>query len=152
MKRYLSRDIKKLLLWILILSFVVFYPMFISIYVFLPLFIGVMGYIMIIGIEQGKRSYIVVTLLYLINMDVNLSLPYFLMTIAILSVYLFIYPYLKHFRKCNICIAMFTVVMIDVVYLGVLLAYDFVFQTQNIVLGDILLYSLIIDLLVAVLL
>jgi hypothetical protein len=42
--------------------------------------------------------------------------------------------------------------MIDLVYLGSLLAYDFVFQTENIVLDDILLYPLVVDLLVAVML
>jgi len=145
-----NRYLQKLLLWILVLLFVLFYPMLISIYVFLPLFIGIMGYMLILGIDRGKLSYIVVSLLYLINMDINLSLPLFLVSIAILCVYVFFYPHFIHFRKCKVCTPFLTVLMIDLVYLLFLLAYDFVFQTENIVLDDILLYPLIVDLLVAV--
>jgi len=147
-----NRYLHKLLMWILVAIFVVFYPMLISIYVFLPLFIGIAGYMMILGIEQGKISYIVVSLLYLVNMDVNLSLPFFMVTIAILIVYLFFYPHFLHFRKCHVCTPLLTVLMIDMVYLGLLLSYDFVFGTENVALDDILFYPLIVDLLVAVLL
>ena len=142
--------LQKALLWILVLFFVLFYPMLISIYVFLPLFIGIMGYVLILGIDKGKVSYIVVSLLYLLNMDINLSLPFLLVTIAILFVYIFFYPHFIHFRKCKVCTPFLTVLMIDLVYLGFLLAYDFIFQTENIVLDDILLYPLVVDLLVAV--
>lgn len=147
-----NRYLHRLLMWMLVVLFVVFYPMLISIYVFLPLFIGIMGYILILGIEQGKISYILVSLLYLVNMDVNLSLPFFMTSIAILVVYLFFYPRFLYFRKCHVCTPLLTVFMIDIVYLGSLLAYDFVFGTENIVLDDILLYPLVVDLLVAVLL
>ncbi len=147
-----NRYLHRLLMWMLVALFVVFYPMLISIYVFLPLFIGIMGYILILGIEEGKISYILVSLLYLVNMDVNLSLPFFMTSIAILVVYLFFYPHFLHFRKCHVCTPLLTVFMIDMVYLGSLLAYDFVFGTENIVLDDILLYPLVVDLLVAVLL
>jgi len=146
----MTHILRRALLWILIVMFVLFYPMIISIYVFLPLFIGVMGYIMILGIEEGRIVYIIVSLLYLVNMDINLSLPFFLVSIAILFVYLFMYPYFVHFRKCKVCTPLLTVLMIDLVYLGSLLAYDFVFQTENIILDDILLYPLVVDLLVAV--
>ncbi len=148
----MTRYLQKLLLWILVILFVLFYPMIISIYVYLPLFIGVMGYILIRGIDQGRISYIVISLLYLINMDINLSLPFFLVSIAILFVYIFMYPHFVHFRKCKVCTPFLTVLMIDLVYLGFLLAYDFVFQTENIILDDILLYPLVVDLLMAVIL
>ncbi|MCF6206653.1 MAG: hypothetical protein L3J47_07160, partial [Sulfurovum sp.] len=147
-----TRYLQNLLLWLLVILFVLFYPMFISIYVYLPLFIGVMGYILIRGIDQGRISYIVISLLYLINMDINLSLPFFLVSIAILFVYIFMYPHFVHFRKCKVCTPFLTVLMIDLVYLGFLLAYDFVFQTENIILDDILLYPLVVDLLMAVIL
>jgi len=147
-----NRYLHRALMWMLVVIFVVFYPMLISIYVFLPLFIGIAGYMMILGIEQGRVSYIVVSLLYLVNMDVNLSLPFFMVTIAILIVYLFFYPHFLHFRKCHVCTPLLTVLMVDMVYLGLLLSYDFVFGTENVVLDDILFYPLIVDLLVAVLL
>jgi len=141
-----------MLLWMLVFLFILFYPMLISIYVFLPLFIGIMGYLLIMGIDRGKFSYILISLLYLINLDINLSLPFFLVTIAILTVYVFLYPHFTHFRSCKVCTPFLTVLMIDLVYLGFLLAYDFIFQTENIVLDDILLYPLVVDLLVAVIL
>lgn len=142
----------KTLLWLLALVFAVFYPMMISIYVFLPLFIGVAGYILILGIEQKRVSFIVIPLLYLINMDVNLSLPFFIISIAIMIVYLFFYPYFSQLRRCRFCVPLLTVFMVDIVYLGLLLGYDFVFNTESIVLDDILLYPLVVDLLVAVIL
>jgi hypothetical protein len=144
--------LQKLLLWIVVLTFVLFYPMLISIYVFLPLFIGIMGYFLILGIEQGRLSYVIVSLLYLLNMDINLSLPFLLVTIAILFVYIFFYPHLVHFRKCKVCTPFLTVLLIDLTYFGFLVGYDFIFQTENIVLDDILLYPLVVDLLVAVIL
>lgn len=144
--------LKRFLIWTVMILFVLFYPMMISIYVFLPLFIGVAGYMLIVGVERGKISYMLFSLLYLINMDLNLSLPFLLDLIAILFVYVVLYPYLTHFRRCHVCTPFLTVLMIDLVYLGTLLLYDFVFQTENIVLDDILLYPLIVDLLVAVVL
>jgi len=144
--------LQKILLWIVVLTFVLFYPMLISIYVFLPLFIGIMGYFLILGIEQGRLSYVIVSLLYLLNMDINLSLPFLLVTIAILFVYIFFYPHLIHFRKCKVCTPFLTVLLIDLTYFAFLVGYDFIFQTENIVLDDILLYPLVVDLLVAVIL
>jgi len=126
--------------------------MLISIYVFLPLLIGVMGYILIQGIEQKKTSYISMAVIYFINLEVNLSLPFFLTIISSLLVYLLFYHYLIYFRKCRICTPILSVILIDVVYLGFLLSYDFIFQTTTIVLDNILLYSLIVDFLIVVIL
>jgi len=140
------------LVWIAILSFVLFYPMFISMYVFLPLLIGIMGYVMILGIEEKNLSYILISILYFINLEANLSLPYFLIIMVVLLVYLIFYDYLKYFRTCSICRPIFSVILIDIVYLGTLLAYDFVFHGTSIVLDEILFYSLIVDILVVVIL
>jgi len=126
--------------------------MLISIYVFLPLLIGVMGYVFIQGIEKGKTRYIFVAIIYFINLEVNLSLPFFLIFISSLLVYVLFYHSLLYFRKCRICRPVLSVLLIDVVYLGSLLSYDFIFQTNSIVLDNILLYSLIVDLLIVVIL
>lgn len=139
-------------LWLSVLLFIVFYPMLISIYVFLPLLIGVMGYVLIQGIEEGKTRYIFVAIIYFINLEVNLSLPFFLIFISSLLVYVIFYHSLIHFNKCRICRPILSVMLINAVYLGSLLSYDFIFQTNSIVLDDILLYSLIVDLLVVVIL
>ena len=139
-------------IWLAVLLFIIFYPMLISIYVFLPLLIGVMGYILMQGIEKGKIHYIFISLVYFINLEVNLSLPFFLIVISSLLVYVLFYHSLIHFRDCMICRPVLSVLLIDGVYLGSLLAYDFIFQTNSIVLDNILLYSLIIDLLLVVIL
>jgi len=144
--------IMKLLFWLLITAFVLFYPMLISFYVFLPLLVGVMGYIFIEGVNRGKWIYIFLTLVYFVNLEVNLSLPFFLILISVLIVYMLFYGTLTHLKKCKICTPLITVFLIDVVYLGVLLAYDFIFGTSSIVLDTILLYSLVVDLLVVVVL
>lgn len=140
------------LLWFVIGLFILFYPMLISIYVFLPLFIGVMGYIFILGIEEGKFHYIVMSMIYFLNLEVNLSLPFFLISISSLLVYVIFYQKLTHFRRCKVCSLIITVLLLDTVYLGCLLGYDFIFQTTSVVLDSILLYSLVVDVLVVIIL
>jgi len=147
-----SKGIQSPVMWLLVSIFVAFYPMMISIYVFLPLFIGLMGYMMIYGIEKGKWFYILISLIYFINLEANLSLPFFLTIIATLTVYILFYHNLGFFKRCSVCIAVITVFLIDVVYLGILLGYDFIFQTQSVILDKILLYSLIADILIVVIL
>ena len=139
------------LLWSLALAFVIFYPMLISIYVFLPLLVGVMGYVLMMGIEKNRLSYFVIPLVYFINLEANLSLPYFLTIIAALLVYVLVFRHLDMFRKCVICRPILSVVLMDLIYLGLLVSYDYIFGTSSIVLDNILLYSLIVDLLVVVL-
>ena len=148
----LNKSLTLTFIWLSVFTFIVFYPMFISIYVFLPLLIGVMGYILIQGIEKGKTRYIFIAIIYFANLDINLSLPFFLISISSLLVYVLFYHSLLHFRKCVICRPILTVLLIDAVYLGSLLSYDFIFQTNSVVLDNILLYSLIIDLLIVVIL
>ena len=148
----LNRSLYFSFIWLSVLLFTVFYPMLISIYVFLPLLIGVMGYVFIQGIEKGKTRYIFVAIIYFINLEVNLSLPFFLIFISSLLVYVLFYHSLLYFRKCRICRPVLSVLLIDAVYLGSLLSYDFIFQTNSIVLDNILLYSLIVDLLIVVIL
>ena len=137
---------------VFILLFVLFYPMLVSIYVFLPLTIGIIGYIMILGIEERRFYYILISILYFINLEVNLSLPFFLNIISVLIIYAMFYHNLGHFKKCQICKPIILVVLIDFIYLGILISYDFIFQTISVKLDYILLYSLIVDMLVVIIL
>jgi len=146
------KSIQLPIIWISVILFIIFYPMLISIYVFLPLLIGVMGYVLMQGIDKGKFSYILIAVLYFINLEVNLSLPFFLTIISSLLVYVLFYHYLTHFRRCRICRPIISVLLLDALYLGSLLSYDFIFQSHSIVLDNILLYSLVVDLLVVVIL
>jgi len=140
-------QVKSFLLWITILTFVIFYPMLISIYVFLPLMIGFMGYLFILGIENSKTSYILIALAYLINLEVNLSLPLFLTILTIIFFFTAIYPILLILKSCKICIATLSVLFIDLLYFIMLLGYDFIFDESSIVVDQLLLYSLFVDML-----
>ena len=143
---------QKSLIWLAIGLFVFFYPMLISIYVFLPLFIGAMSYMFVLGLEKEKTAYILISIFFMINIEVNLSLPSFLILISSLLFFVLIYPYLKHFRRCKVCKPILSVLLLDLMYLASLFAYDFVFETQSVVLDEILLYSLVVDMLIVVLL
>jgi len=139
------------LIWIGVLLFISFYPMLVSIYVFLPLFIGFMAYLLVVGIDKNKSSFMLIAIIFMLNLEVNLSLPLFLIIISTLLFYVLVYPNLKYFRNCKICRPLLSVIILDMMYLGCLFAFDFVFQTQSIVLDTILLYSLIVDMLIVVL-
>lgn len=149
---YVTKTQFGLVFWLFAVLFIFLYPMFISIYVFLPLLIGAMGYMLVQGLERERTPFILLAIIYMINLEVNLSLPIFLIIISTLLFYVIFYPYLKHFRKCKVCRPLLSVVLLDIMYLGCLFFYDFIFQTKSIVLDDILLYSLIVDMLVVVIL
>jgi len=132
--------------------FTLFYPMLISIYVFLPLFIGAMSYALIEGLEKRKTGYLFFAIIFLINLEVNLSLPLFLTIISAFVFYITLYPSLKQFRHCYVCKRFLSVLLLDILYLLALFFFDFVFETQSIVLDEILLYSLLVDIMIVMLL
>lgn len=139
-------------LWLLGILFILFYPMLISIYVFLPLLIGVMGYMLVYGIEEGKVSFVLIAIVYMLNLEINLSLPHLLLLLSSLLFYALVYPSLKYFGRCKVCRPLLSVFFLDIIYLMCLFSYDFIFQTQSIVLDKLLLYSLLVDALVVVIL
>jgi hypothetical protein len=136
---------------IVVVLFILFYPMLISIYVFLPLFIGAMSYILVLGLDKEKSLSLPIAIIYLINLEVNLSLPLFLTIISSFMFYVTIYPSLRHFRRCKICKPLLSVLVLDFFYLGALFMFDFIFQTHSIELDALLLYTLIVDVLMVVL-
>jgi len=143
----------KTLLFISSLFFMIaIYPMLISIYVTLPLFIGFAGFMIVKGLEGAKWRYIFLALLYLTNLEINLSLPLFMTLLASLIAYLVIYPHLNLIKQCQGCVAFIMVVSIDLIYFGLLVTYDFIFNTKSIGINLLLLYSLTMDAIVAVLL
>jgi len=152
MKESSMRPVWLTFLWLIIISFIVFYPMLISIYVFLPLMIGFMGYILILGVDKPRISYVFVSLVYLINMEVNLSLPLFLSVLAIMLFYALVYPHLHVLKKCKVCIPLLSVIFIDLLYFIILIGYDFIFDESSIVIDQLLLYSLVVDMLMVFLL
>jgi len=141
-----------ILFWATIGCFILLYPILISMYVFLPLFIGFAGYMVIWGIDGHGVRYIWFPLLYLLNLEANLSLPMFLSLLAILLFYLTLYERIRYFKRCSVCVGLLSVVAIDIYYFILLLGYDFIFDTTSIFINSLLLYSLIFDLIFVVLL
>ncbi len=121
-------------------------------YVFLPLFIGLAGYMVIRGIDGHGVRYIWFPLLYLLNLEANLSLPMFLSLLAILLFYLTLYEKIRYFKRCSVCVGLLSVVAIDIYYFVLILGYDFMFDTTSIFIDSLLVYSLVFDLIFVVLL
>jgi hypothetical protein len=140
----------KIALGIFLVLFVLFYPMLISIYVFLPLFIGFSGWTLVRGIEGAGVFHILVPLLYLINLEINLSLPLLMTPFAALLYYLTLYDRVLVLKKCSVCVAVISVVAIDLYYLGSLFVYDMLMDTSSIVIDPLLWYSLAADMILAV--
>ena len=152
MNSYQKKTYHRVFFWFFFSLFVCFYPMIISIYVFFPLFIGVMGYLFIYGVENKQPIYVLWAFVYMVNLELNLSLPIFLMITSSLLFYLLFYFLVLKLEICKVCKALLSVVLLDFIYLGLLFGFDFVFQTQSIILDKLLLYSLFLDMLVVVVL
>jgi len=126
--------------------------MLISIYVFFPLLIGFMGWLILQGIDGKKGyAYVIFPLVYLLNLEINLSLPLFLTLFATLLYYLTLYKHVLYLKRCKVCVSVMSVVLIDLFYVGALTGYDLLMDTSSIVYGDLLWYSLIADIILAVL-
>jgi len=126
--------------------------MLVSIYVTMPLFIGFAGYLILQGLDGKGWRYILFPLLYLLNLEINLSLPLLLSLLAVLAYYLFLYPSVLFFKRCRVCVALISVLSIDLIYFGLIMTYDFIFEIQSIQVNLLLLYSLTMDAILAVLL
>ena len=138
--------------WLGIFALVLLYPMLVSVYVTLPLFIGFAGYLILRGLEGEGWRYLLLPLFYLLNLEINLSLPLMLSLAAVLVYYLVLYPSVLFLKRCPLCVAFLSVLFIDLIYLGLIEIYDFIFTTSSITVNKQLVYSLLMDLLAAVLL
>ena len=136
---------------IVLMIFVILYPMLVSIYVFLPLFIGFSGWMILRGVEGAGLMYVVIPLVYLINLEINLSLPLMMVVLATLVYYLTLYERVMILKRCKFCVAILSVILIDGYYYGALMVYDLLMDTSSIVIDKLLWYSLIADIVLAVL-
>ncbi len=137
--------------WALIVAIIILYPILISIHVYFPLFIGLAGYLIIWGFEGHGVRFVWLPLAYLINLEVNLSLPLFLTLLAVLTFYLTLYEKIRYFKRCTVCVGLFSVIFIDLYYFIFVVGYDFMFDTSSIIIDSLLLYSLVFDLIFVVL-
>lgn len=134
------------------LAVIMLYPMLISIYVVLPLFIGFAGLMFIIGLEKEKFLYTLFSAAYMINLEINLSLPLFLLLISTMIFYLFFSKKLLFIKLCRVCVYIVTVVAINMIYLLILGAYDTITQQHSINYDGLILVSVVYDIIAAVLL
>jgi hypothetical protein len=146
-----QRLLLRIVLVLAIALFVLLYPVLISVYVFLPLFVGYAGWLLIRGFEGDGGWYIVPPLIYLINLEVNLSLPLLMSLFATLLYYLVLYDRVLYLKRCKVCVAIISVAAIDGLYLLTLTTYDALMDTTTLVLSSLQWYSLIADIVMVVL-
>ncbi len=133
------------------LAVVLLYPMLISIYVVLPLFIGFAGLMFIIGIDKEKFWYTSLAAIYMLNLEINLSLPLFLLLISSMIFYIFFRQKLFFIKLCKICVNVITVISINLIYFITLAIYDLITQQHSINYDGIIIVSVIYDIIAAVL-
>jgi len=139
--------------WLVIVAtilFAIFYPIFISIYVYLPILIGFAGFMMVLGLEGRGSWYVVVPIIYFINLEVNLSLPMMLLLFSVLLFYLTMYERIRYFKRCPVCVKLLSVLAINIYYILILLGYDFLFDATSLNLDYKVVYSILFDMLLVV--
>jgi len=134
-----------------LILFVAIYPLVVSMHTMLPPLIGLAGYALIVNIEK-ERTYAFAPLIYLLSLDLNLSLPLFFSIFIIMIVYMFIYKPIKRLVRCKVCALFSLIVIIDSLYYVSLFLYDFLFNTSTVLADMLLIYYIVIDMLLGVLL
>jgi len=130
---------------------IIVYPMLISMYVTLPLFVGFAGLMMVIGIEEERRAYTLFALIYMLNLEINLSLPMFIMPISVMVFYIFIKDKLAIIKLCKICVRVVSVILINAIYFFILANYDFITDQSSVNYDSLLLSSVLFDIIAVVL-
>jgi len=132
----------RLFIW----SFVLLYPTIASIYAFSPPLLGIASFILIEALEKKDIEHIFMVLVYLLNIDVNFSMPLFLSLLATLLIYTLVYPRLNVFLHCKICVAGLIVVIFNLLYLEMVLIYSYVFKELILEIDALLVAYFVFDL------
>jgi len=130
---------------------VIGYPFLVSIYSMLPPLIGLAGYIIISNVDKNKL-YALAGMVYLLNLELNLTLPTLLSIFVVIMTYVFLYSKLKLLIHCQVCFLFAMIVIVDTLYYMTLFLYDAMFQTTTVVSDMMLVYYIIVDIFVGVLL
>jgi len=148
-----QKEQKKLsfLQWTSLVSLVAFYPILVSIYTMLPPLIGLVGYIVVTNMDKN-RIYALAGMLYLVNLDLNLTLPLLLSVFMVVMVQVLIYPRLKLLIYCQVCLFLILIVVIDFLYYFSLFIYDFIFNSSTIIADVMLIFYIVVDVMIGVLL
>lgn len=150
-KHYIDIDKEKLtfIQKILLISFVLFYPFLVSIYTMLPPLIGLVGYVIMSNLNKNI-IYTWGSFVYLLNLELNSSLPVLLSFFIIIVLYSMVYSSLKLLIRCRVCLIFTLIILIDSVYYISLFLYDIVFDTSSIIGDIVLVYYIVIDILIGV--
>jgi len=151
MKHYIDIDKERLTLLqkIFLVSIVLFYPFLISIYTMLPPLIGLVGYIIISNLDKNI-IYAWGGFFYLLNLELNSSLPILLSFFIIITVYSLVYSTLKLLIRCRVCLIFTLIIIIDFSYYLGLFLYDIIFDTSSVIGDMLLIYYMAIDILIGV--
>jgi len=141
----------KFLEWIGIIFIVGFYPMLVSIYPLLPPFIGIAGLVIIYNTDKNI-VYPLSGMLYLVNLDLNLTLPFLLSIFSAIFIKIFIYSPAKLMIRCKVCLNLFMILLVDAFYYIGLFLYDIILDTKTIVADPILTYYILSDFIIGFLL
>jgi len=141
----------KFLEWVFIIFMVGFYPMLVSIYPLLPPFIGIAGLVIIYNTDKNI-VYPLSGMLYLVNLDLNLTLPFLLSIFSVIFIKIFIYHNAKLMIRCKVCLTLFLILLVDAFYYIALFLYDIILDTKTIVGDPILTYYILSDFIIGFLL
>jgi hypothetical protein len=130
---------------------VVGYPILVSIYTMLPPLIGVVGYLIVSNIDRNK-VYALSGMLYLLNLELNLTLPMLLSIFVVVITYIFLYSPLKLLIRCKVCFLFTMIMIIDTFYYSVLFLYDAMFQSTTVIVDMMLVYYIMVDIFIGVML
>jgi len=148
---YQEREGLEFIEWSVIIFFVVIYPMLVSIYPLLPPLFGIAGLIIINNINKNI-IYTISTMLYLIHLDLNLSLPFMLSVFSILLINTFIYPTAKLMIRCRVCLGLFLIILVDIFYYFNLFIYDLILSATTVIADSMLSFYIFVDVIIGLLL
>jgi len=148
---YRDRYSLKFLEWVFIIFMVGFYPMLVSIYPLLPPLIGIVGLVIIHNMDKNI-VYPLSGMLYLVNLDLNLTLPFMLSIFSVIFIKIFIYHSAKLMIRCKVCLTLFIILLVDAFYYISLFLYDIILDTKTIVGDPILTYYILSDFIIGFLL
>jgi len=134
---------------LLVGSLILFYPFLVSMYTMLPPLVGLVGYLIIYNLNKNT-FYPLGGFVYLLNLELNSSLPLLLSTFIIILVYIFLYSTLKLLIRCRVCLLFALIVIIDFSYYMALFIYDIIFNTSTVVGDMLLIYYIVVDIFIGV--
>ena len=148
---YRDRYSLKFLEWVFIIFIVVFYPMLVSIYPLLPPLIGIAGLVIIYNMDKNI-VYPLSGMLYLVHLDLNLTLPFLLSIFSVIFIKIFIHHSAKLMIRCRVCLNLFLILLVDAFYYIGLFLYDIILDSKTIVADPILTYYILSDFIIGFLL